>query len=294
MKKSYFFLPALAVASVGFFAFQNSGDHSVIESYTKSHRNAAGNIAGRTGAPGETSCTQCHAGTAQDGATENQVSFLDGTTPVTSYVPGNTYVVSLQMASNPAKKGFSAVALDLTEANAGSFTGNGLGGTQDYTSGTRHYVSHTSTSNTDAVTLWAWQWTAPATNVGDVVFYVASNAANNDSGPGGDMIYVSQHIINASSASITELANEESNFQAGYNVANHKVEVDFTYLSSGDMHMNLLDMSGRSVYNYSMGNSEIGENHESIALPDDLKNGIYVVHFFVGNKAMSAKIMVRR
>lgn len=294
MKKSYFFLPALAVASVGFLAFQNSADDSVIESYTNSHRFSGGGMAERTGAPGETNCTACHAGSTQNGDTENQVSFLDGTTPVTSYVPGSTYVVSLQMASNPAKKGFSAVALDLTEANAGSFTGNGLGGTQDYTQNNRHYVSQTSSSNTDAVTLWAWQWTAPATNVGDVVFYVASNAADNDGSTSGDVVYLSQHIINASSASVTELANEESNFQAGYNVVNHKVEVDFTYLSSGDMHMNLVDMSGRSVYNYSMGNSEIGENHESIALPDDLKNGMYVVHFFVGNKAMSAKIMVKR
>ena len=70
--------------------------------------------------------------------------------------------------------------------------------------------------------------------------------------------------------------------------------IDFTYLAAGDMYFNLVDMNGRSVFTYGLGQSEIGENSESIALPSDLNEGMYVVHFFVGNKAMSANIMVKR
>ncbi|MGI8989848.1 MAG: choice-of-anchor V domain-containing protein [Bryobacteraceae bacterium] len=37
-----------------------------------------------------------------------------------------------------------------------------------------------------------FDWTPPATNAGDVVFYVAANAANGDRSPAGDHIYTSQ------------------------------------------------------------------------------------------------------
>ena len=70
--------------------------------------------------------------------------------------------------------------------------------------------------------------------------------------------------------------------------------LDFTYTGIGEMFFNLVDLSGKSVFTYSMGESQIGINKESIALPSEIENGIYAVHFFIGNKAMTAKIMVQR
>jgi hypothetical protein len=48
------------------------------------------------------------------------------------------------------------------------------------------------------------------------------------------------------------------------------------------------------VITYNLGNAQIGENKEKVVLPEDLKNGIYVVNFFVNNKAMSTKIMIQK
>ncbi|MFT5858442.1 MAG: hypothetical protein ACI865_000529 [Flavobacteriaceae bacterium] len=294
MKKNYI-LPCLAIASMGFFAFQATNvDNGIVKNFTKSHFFSGGGQSGLTGAPGEANCTQCHSGTTVDGATQNVFSLLDsGLSPVTSYIPGASYTASIQLVSNPGKRGFSSVALDGTDTNAGSFTGSGIGGTQDFSAGGRDYVSHTVTSNTDATTFWAWSWIAPATSVGDVTFYVASNETNNNGSTSGDVIYLSTHVITDANASISETTNETS-FTAGFNTTSNKVMIDFTYLAAGDMYFNLVDMNGRSVFTYDLGQSEIGENTESITLPSDIKEGMYVVHFFIGNKAMSANIMVKR
>jgi hypothetical protein len=108
------------------------------------------------------------------------------------------------------------------------------------------------------------------------------------------MIYLSEHVVPESGASLSEVAANETGFKVGYNGTENKVVMDFNYLSVGEMHFNLVDMNGRSTFTYNMGESEIGENNETIALPSDIKNGMYIVNFFVGNKAMSAKIMIQK
>ena len=120
MKKSYI-LSSLALASLGFFAFQQTtAESSVVEKFTQEHLFSAGGQSGLTGAPGEANCTQCHSGTTQDGTSENSFALLDGTTPVTSYTPGTTYTATLQQTSSPSKSGFSSTTLDGTDAMAGN------------------------------------------------------------------------------------------------------------------------------------------------------------------------------
>lgn len=291
MKKSYL-LSSLALASLGFFAFQQTtAESSVVEKFNKEHLFSSGGQSGLTGAPGEANCTQCHSGSTQAGDTENSFALLEGTTPVTGYVPGTTYTATLQHTSAPARSGFSSTTLDGTDAMAGNLIGAGIGGTQNFSSAGRDYVSHTAASNTSGQ--WAWSWIAPATDVGDVTFYVASNVTNDDGSTAGDVIYLSTHVI-GSTASLSDEAANETNFTAGYNAASNKLVVDFNYLAIGDMHLNLVDMNGRSVFTYNLGQSELGENNETIVLPSDLNEGMYVVHFFVGNKAMSANILVKK
>ena len=291
----FYILPSLALVSLGFFAFQQatSPGNGVVEKFKKEHLQSSGGQSGLTGAPGESNCTQCHSGTVLSGTGQNIVTFLSGVTPVTSYTPGNTYTISLSLTSNPGKRGFSAVALTPSNTNAGSSIGAGIGGTQNFTSAGRQYVSHTTTSST-ATTPFAWSWVAPATNVGNVTFYVASNAANDNNLSSGDMIYLSQHIFTPASGAGIEETSNEANFEAGYNMATNKLVVNFNYLGIGEMHLNLVDLNGRSVFTYDLGQSEIGENKETIALPSSLQEGMYVVHFFVGNKAMSANILVKK
>ncbi len=296
MKKNYLFI-GLAAVSMGFFAFQNDTEMETSRiTSAKDHFQNNGGQPALTGAPGEQNCTSCHSGSVLDGSSENQLSVLNAQfQPVTMYNPGDTYTVTLTMGSSPAKKGFSATILDGTNTRAGSFVGSGVGGTQDFQNGpgTRDYVSHTSASNTSQSSLWAWTWTAPATNVGDVTFYVASNSANNNNATSGDAIYLSEHVL-GSIAGINEVEAEATPFTAGYSAEGNKVVMDFTSLTAGEMHFNLVDMNGKSVFNQSLSKSLIGANKQTVVLPQEIENGMYVVHMFVNNNAMSAKILVQK
>jgi hypothetical protein len=291
MKKSHILFP-LGIAAISFLAF-NKAPNLEISKFNKEHLFSSGGQSGLTGAPGENNCTQCHSGSTQSGATENVFTLTSGLTPVTSYVSGQTYTATVSMASNPAKKGFSATALDGTNTMAGVFTGVTIGGTQDFIGGSRRYVSHTSSSNTSANSAWSWTWDAPSSDVGDVVFYVATNKTNNNGTTAGDVIYLSTHTI-TSSLSVDNKKNEDFSFNAGYSAEGNAIHVSFTSLTSGDMFLNLLDMNGRSVYTYDMDKASIGENSEVIALPNELKNGMYVVNYFVGNKVMTANILIQK
>lgn len=291
MKKIYI-LPLAASVLIGALSFQKSGNYKVEKYFAKNgHKlNSAGAAGGKTGAPGEVNCTSCHSGTALDGISENVLMVLDGATPVNSYVPGTTYTVALSMSSNPAKKGFQATALDGTNSMAGTFVASA---NTNVIGTTRKYANHKSTSNTSTTMAWGWSWTAPATNVGDVTFYVATNKANDNGFDTGDAIYLSQHVL-TSTLGIEEQANEDANFSAGYSATNNSLSLNFTTLSAGEMNVNIMDMNGRSVFTYNLGNAQIGENKEKVVLPEDLKNGVYVVNFFVNNNAMSAKIMIQK
>ena len=294
MKKIYMLL-GLGITSLGLFAFNNSNTFSDYRTVIAKHQFSGGGQTGLTGAPGESNCTQCHTGDVQSGNTENALVVLDaGLNPVTTYIPGQSYTVTLTMTSDPAKKGFSSVALDATDNQAGSFTGSGIGGTQDFLGGVRHYVSHTSSGNTSATTAWGWTWVAPATDVGDITFYVASNAANNDGSTFGDVIYLSNQTLTIDPSIGVADESVDLDLQVGYNSDDHKITLDFASLSSGDMHFNLVDMNGKSAYTSDLGDAQEGENSESIQLPAHLKNGSYIVHFFVDNKAYSSPIAIQR
>ena len=299
MYKNYTII-SLAFSAIVLFAFEHTANGE-FDVYIKTvHLTSSGGQSGKTGAPGEFNCTQCHAGTVQDGTVMNTVTVTEGLTPVTSYVPGTTYNVSLQMnvLQTNTKKGFSATILDLSDLKAGTLLGNGgVGVTQDFGEALgdpdRDYVSHTINSNTETQSIWLWTWTAPATDVGDVIIYVASNSANDNGANSGDEIYTSQHII-ASTAGINEEIATEFSFEAGYNGLNHQLTINFNSLVSGDMFLNLVDLNGQSVFTYQMGNASVGENNEVVSLPSDLVNGMYVVHYFVGNKSMSANIIIQK
>lgn len=288
MKKSYITVSLIAV-TIGFFSFQRSGQEK-IERVQGKHWYPDGVSGGYAGAPNDANCTQCHSGNTQDGTSVNTITLLSGSTPVTTYTPGQSYTVALTMSPNPTAKGFQAVAKNPSNGTAGTFTA--LGGAQG--AGV-HILSGRATHTSSSAQLFAWTWTAPATNVGTVTFYVASMSANGTGGTGGDQVYLSQHQFGAESgAGVEELAQNKYNFKAAYSAEKNEVVMDFNSLIAGEMYFNLVDMNGRSVYTYKMGASEIGANHETIAMPDHLKNGMYVVNMFVNNNAMSGKIMVQK
>jgi hypothetical protein len=282
----------LSIGTCGMITLLISFQHVTngsIESYHNLPHNSGGAGAGRTGAPGEQNCTACHAGTAQDGANENILTVLSGSTPVTSYTPGQQYTVALVLASNPAKKGFQATALTGTNTMAGNFTGQA--GNTSINGTTKKYANHTSTSNTSSSLSWTWTWTAPASGTGNVTFYVAANKANNNGNDNGDAIYLSQHIFSeASSAGIED--NKTEALQIYFNGNSNSLHANFDALSVSATSLKIIDLSGKVVFSTNMGSSEIGKNTKEIQLNKSLKSGTYVVTLEIGRKVYSKKIVV--
>jgi hypothetical protein len=154
--------------------------------------NAGGPPAGVSSAPGEASCTSCHGGSEPSG----QFTI----TAPQNYTPGQTYqiIVRHQTADQSRRRwGFQLTALAGTNM-AGSF-GVGGGSTQIVSGfGGRNYIQHTVTGTFAGQangSVWAFNWTAPATNVGAVTFYSAGNQANNDGTADGDQIYTTSATV---------------------------------------------------------------------------------------------------
>ena len=265
-------------------------NYGSIETFHKKPHQSGGAGAGKTGAPGEQNCTACHAGTAQNGANENILTLLSGTTPVTTYTPGQQYTVALAMSSNPAKRGFQSTALTSANTMAGTFTGQSGNTTVNGT--TKKYANHTSTSNTSSTLSWTWTWTAPASGTGNVTFYVASNKTNNNGNDNGDVIYLSQHVFSeASSAGIEE--NSKESVAVYFDENSNSIHANFNALSVSATSLKLIDISGQVAYSTTLGTSEIGKNTKEIQLNKTLKSGIYIVTLEIGRKVYSKKIVVK-
>lgn len=178
------------------------------------YANSSGSPGGKSGSPGDgnTTCTQCHTGTATP-----QSGWITTTIPVDGYTPGQTYqITATGTHSGVVKFGFELTA----ETSAGVKTGTFVitDATRTKLINNNKAVTHTTAGNvpTGNTSTWTMNWTAPATDVGQVRFYAAFNAANGNGGTGGDVVYTSSLFVNASAPEallsvVPNSANQGSN-----------------------------------------------------------------------------------
>lgn len=280
----------MGIAITTFFGFQRIGSVSADKLHVAS-KYSSGATGSYTGAPGEANCTQCHNGAVNDGSSENLLDFSFSGNQVTEYTPSQTLDLTLTTVSNVAKKGFQITALDENDNPAGVFIAsantkllNGNGATAG-----RKYATHTSSTN--SATGWNFSWTAPASPVGAVTFYIATNKTNASGNSSGDVIYLSQHVL-GTSAGLVEKTKNEDEFMVGFSPSNNQIFVDFEQEAVGEMYINIVDMQGKSVFTQNLGKSITGKNKQKIVLPFDLADGMHSVNFFVDNKVMSGKILI--
>lgn len=156
-----------------------------------------------TAAPGENNCTQCHGGSPNTGGGNATLMGL----PQQGYVPGTRYNLTVTISQTGRSRwGFQLTALTEAGASAGTFetadantqriSGN-IGGN------TRNYIQHTTTGTQRGQqnsATFNFSWTAPTSAVGNITFFLAANAANNNGASSGDSIYlVSTRLVPAAS-----------------------------------------------------------------------------------------------
>lgn len=148
---------------------------------------------GRTGAPGESTCTSCHSASGQTG----QFSIA----PPSNYVPGQTYTVQVQNTTTDnsrASWGFELTSLTSSNSAAGTFA-NTTTFTRVRAANGRNYIEQTTAGTFPGQTggsTWTFNWTAPATDVGPITFYAAGLQANNDGDDTGDQTYTRSAVVN--------------------------------------------------------------------------------------------------
>lgn len=175
---------------------------------------------GSTGAPGEQTCSQtrCHVGTAASPQGSVRVTFPGGTT----YSPGvkQHLIVSI---TNPTARvwGFQLTArqanatgtmagtfastdrttsvLCMAAPNASNPTYLDLPASQNCPSNTPFtYIEHALPKQLSQT--FEFDWTPPATSVGNIQIYVAANAANNNGKEDGDQIYSTSYTLTPAAA----------------------------------------------------------------------------------------------
>ena len=150
---------------------------------------------GRTGAPGDGKCTDCH--TINNSGFEGMVGVRGLPTVIMPNTTYNLSVVTKVSAGNPSRSGFQLVVLDGANGNAGTLENPGASSTT-MASGGRTYFEHNpaqSFGTADSVT-WTIDWTAPASVSGDSVIVYINSMIGNGAGSGGDLM-VSNRIATA-------------------------------------------------------------------------------------------------
>lgn len=238
--------------------------------------------AGYTGAPGELDCTDCHATHALNSG-GGTVTLTSTNMPGWVYDPGVTYHMEATVTrSANSLFGICVEALLANNSNAGTLVITNTSKTQIKTktvSGvSRRSVVHKldAGQGTGSYT-FTFDWTAPATNSGDVTFYFAGNAADGDGTEDGDYIYISSMVCPYNlSNGIKSIDNATSISVYPMPVQDH-FTMDYDLNSTGIVNIKLYSIRGELV---SILTSEImtkGKHSDKFYLPTALSSGNYIL-----------------
>jgi uncharacterized protein (TIGR03437 family) len=168
----------------------------------------------RTGNPADengATCLVCHAG--------SPVNSGPGRLVIRSarYTPGVKQIVEVDLRDpNASKWGFQLTARLASDPTrqAGSFASNDetrvrcgpAGASYAPCDGEQEFASHSLNATDPGVRggkTFRVEWTPPSTDVGDVVFFAAGNAANNNVLQTGDLVYSGSHRVSSSACTLT-------------------------------------------------------------------------------------------
>ncbi|MNJ84218.1 Reeler domain protein [compost metagenome] len=291
MKKNYFFI-GLLLASGILVSFSGKENIQNVKKFSKNFHllNANGSVGGKTGAPGDANCTQCHSGSVQSGSGFNNVTLTEGGNPVTEYEPNTTYTVNVSMSTANPKNGFEIVALNPNNAMAGTFAITNATHTKTISALGKTRVTHKSAGT--SLTNWSFNWTSPATNVGAVTFYLATNQTNSNNGDTGDIIRTSQHPFGSQAGIKESTAKVETSI--GYQANTNSLNIQLNSKVDGIAFVNVVDLNGKSVFTENLGNVSAGESSLSVRLEQELNSGIYMVNVAVDNNMIAKRVFISK
>jgi Secretion system C-terminal sorting domain len=252
--------------------------------------------AGYTGSPGELNCTDCH--------DTNALNSGGGSVTLTStnmtnwvYDPGITYhMIATVSRATDTLFGVCVEALFPSGNNAGTLVITSATTTQIKTK-TVNGVSRRSVVHKQDVTgldsfAFTFDWTAPATNSGDVTFYFAGNAANGDGEESGDYIYIDSKIC------AFNLSNKINSFEDKKNMSVFPMPIqdhftmNYNLNSTGIVNIKLYSITGELVSVLTSKVMSSGTHSEKFYLPTVLSPGNYILSVESDSEINSRKILI--
>ncbi|NJC26526.1 choice-of-anchor V domain-containing protein [Neolewinella antarctica] len=263
---------------------------------------AAANDNFYTGAPStgggtEATCSTCHRGGTYGEPALTVLFAEQGSTEfnaLTSYVPGQTYQVSIKVGftgAEPAGYGFQAQFLtDSTALRAGTATATG--GVQVSAGGAaRQYVEHNSVSNGGD---FAFAWTAPEVGTGPVNLYAVGNLVNRARGTGGDNGSTSPTIVALTEGNLSSVATVAAITGRLYPNpagARSRVQVEVDVKQSGSHRLTVRDATGRLLTTAQL---ELSSGGQVIPLmAENFSTGLYTVLLTGSDSRFVGRLVVR-
>jgi hypothetical protein len=261
--------------------------------------NAGGPPLGKTGAPGEGLCTECHADNAvNSGGAEVKTDYTYNGSNDSTYNPdlgANSYqTFSTLVETGSASSGIEMTMVDEKGNGAGEFTANNTNKTSVAMSNGRSYFYHIKKGNQNpGANDWGATWTPPSTNKGVLTLYTAYNGSDDDGTSSGDFIYTtSKKIYLSPDFSGVEWQKNNAMKLAVFptTVSN---EINFSYTNTKDQQIaiELIDLNGNSVHTFMKMNQHQGDNNLKFDMPK-VSSGLYFVKITAGAQQTTKKVFV--
>lgn len=254
---------------------------------------------GSTGAPGENSCAKstCHAGSAiNSGTALLNIDFNNST-----YQANGVYNITVSLQQTDILRfGFQMLALNSNNESTGTFiitdstrtqTQEGIGVYEG-----RNYITYKYAGTEpyfSGLGRWTFQWKAPATYQGDVTFYAAAVAANNDATDAGDSVYTKQLSIQGDATGFESSQHNQLGVNVFPNPASASFNVHYIVSKTSDTHITLSDMLTQNIYASVSRVDNAGEQNAAINT-SQLPSGIYLLNIVSDNKAGTQKVVIAK
>jgi hypothetical protein len=283
MKKTLSYLFALSILLVSTMSFVVLSDNGK---------------AGYTGSPGELKCNDCHNSfTINTGGGSVYISSTNMNN--WQYVPGQVYNMKVTVKKTGVSLfGVGLEALTPSNTNAGTITVTSTTKAQlknaNVSSVLRSNLVHKLNGGADPdSSVFTFNWTAPATNVGNVTFYFAGVAANGNGDEFSDYVYNSSRVITPFIAtSIEEQSNVPFLTSINYNASDRSVVVNTNIEKPQTATIEFFDLQGRKVFAENGIRLNAGQSTNQVDVSSILKSGIYIVNIRTEEFSQSKRIPI--
>lgn len=253
----------------------------------------------RTGAPGESYCTDCHTGTPLNEGGGSMSIVFSG--KKNHYIPGGTYTIEVAVTdtAQSIRGGFETTILDELTNPAGTNIITHPDNTllrYDSDNG-RFYVSNYAGIG---YSYWSFKWKAPSTNVGDITIYCATNSSNDDFTPLGDHIYASTLTLHPleithqkQQVSGDEVIDGEEEFSVLPTLIVNTFSVRYTINEEAKVRVSLCNLQGQVQENFFDGRLESGVYEPAFTLSKKHESGVYLLLLRINDETRVQKVMIQ-